>query len=204
MASCTRWVRPACQLSARTALSLRSGALPRMAYLPLAPYDEGDALQALLCDASDGDDLALFAASWGDAAPLAGTPFAADFRCLEPEHGAACMRCAAGPVALCKNREPRMQPRMPPRHRPADAELPGAGAPRRRRPLTRRDTSWLATRARRVSGGGSRHRAALTRASPPSAEERREAAARHAHAHAGVGVAGQPRARGACAAAPRS
>ena len=76
-----------------------------MAYLPLAPYDEGDALQALLCDGSDGDsDLALFGASWGADAPLAGTPAAADFRCLEPEHGAACMRCAAGPVALCKNR----------------------------------------------------------------------------------------------------
>ena len=79
-----------------------------MEHFLLAPYDEDDALQALLCDASDGDgdDLALFAASWGADAPLAATPAAADFRCLEPEHGAACMRCAAGPVALCENREP--------------------------------------------------------------------------------------------------
>ena len=68
-----------------------------MAYL--APYDEGDALQALLCaDGDDNDDaeLSLFGASWGADAPPSDAHTDADFRCLEPEHGAACMRCVGG------------------------------------------------------------------------------------------------------------
>ena len=73
-----------------------------MEHFLLAPYDEDDALQALLCDASDGDGdgMALFEAPWGDAAPAADAADAADFRCLEPGHGAACTRCAPCAVEL--------------------------------------------------------------------------------------------------------
>ena len=72
-----------------------------MAYLHLVPYDEGDALQALLCaDGEDDDDLSLFAASWGADAPPSDAHADADFRCLDPAHGAGCMRCVACVVAL--------------------------------------------------------------------------------------------------------
>jgi hypothetical protein len=71
-----------------------------MAHLPLPPYDEGDALQALLCDGSDVDDLSLFVASWGAEASPVEAPAAADFRCLDPAHGAACTRCEPCAVAL--------------------------------------------------------------------------------------------------------
>ena len=86
--------RPARAASSAAQRPPRSGG---MAYLPLAPYDEGDALQALLCGGSDCDgDEALSLFSWGADAPPPDARAGAAFRCLEPEHGAACTRCAGG------------------------------------------------------------------------------------------------------------
>ena len=84
-----------------------------MAYLPLAPYDEGDALHALLCDGDDCDgDESLSLFSWGADAPPPDAHAGAAFRCLEPEHGAACMRCVGG--ADGTSAEPRSPGRMQP------------------------------------------------------------------------------------------